>query len=76
VSSVSASGGIRLYRVACKRGAPRVFEVEETWRNEPARQFLADPAFRHSGHGRVEFDSARFLKDHSDIGSLIQLVEP
>jgi len=55
---------------------PRVFEVEETSRNEPARQFLADPAFRHSGHGRVEFDSARFLKDHSDIGSLIQLVEP
>jgi len=55
---------------------PRVFEVEETSRNEPARQFLADPAFRHSGNGRVEFDSARFLKDHSDIGSLIQLVEP
>jgi len=56
--------------------APRVFEVEETSKNEPARQFLADPAFRDSGNGLVEFDSARFLKDHSDVGSLIQLVEP
>src|SRR5262249_16716974 len=56
--------------------APRVFEVEETSRNEPARQFLAEPAFRHSRNGRVEFDSARFLTDHSDVPSLIELVEP
>jgi len=55
---------------------PRFFEVAETSRNEPARQFLADPAFRRSDNGRLEFDSARFLKDRSDVGSLIQLIEP
>jgi FkbH-like protein len=55
---------------------PRLFEVAETSQNEPARQFLADPAFQPSANGWVEFDPARFLKGHSDISSLIQLVEP
>ena len=55
---------------------PRAFEVAETPRNEPARQFLQDPAFRVAGSGLVEFDAKRFLEDHADVGSLIQLVEP
>jgi FkbH-like protein len=55
---------------------PRVLEVAETSRNEPARQFLADPAFRLAGDGRVEFDAAHFLEAHADVGSLIHLVEP
>jgi FkbH-like protein len=54
---------------------PRRFEVAETPRNEPARQFLADPAFRPCGDGEVEFDPVGFLKTHSDVRSLIQLVE-
>ncbi|HKC93460.1 MAG TPA: HAD-IIIC family phosphatase [Nitrospira sp.] len=60
------------------RGArpPRLFEVAETSRNEPARQFLTDPAFLPPANGRVEFDPTRFLKSHSDIGALIALVEP
>jgi FkbH-like protein len=55
---------------------PRIFEVAETPRNEPARQFLADPAFRSCGEGKVEFDPVGFLKTHADVRSLIQLVEP
>jgi FkbH-like protein len=60
------------------RGArpPRFFDVAETARNEPARQFLSDPAFRASGNGRVEFDPPQFLARHSSISSLIKLVEP
>ena len=55
---------------------PRIFEVAETARNEPAQQFLADPAFRSAGNGRLEFDPARFLEAHADVSSLIKLVEP
>jgi len=55
---------------------PRAFEVTETPRNEPARQFLRDPAFRAFGAGRLEFDAERFVDDHADASTLIKLVEP
>jgi FkbH-like protein len=54
---------------------PRVFEVAQTAHNEPAKQFLTDPAFRPSGNGLVEFNPTEFLEGRSDISSLIQIIE-
>jgi FkbH-like protein len=56
--------------------SPRMFDTAETPRNEPARRFLADPAFRDQGHGRLLFDGATFVERHAGDLSLFRLLEP
>jgi FkbH-like protein len=65
-----------LHWLAGSARPPRIFEVAETPRNQPARMFLAAEVFAPAGGGRLSFDSARFLAEHTDMAPLFRLVEP
>lgn len=51
--------------------APRAFRFLETPRNEPARMFFEDPAFRRDAGDLVAFDARAFAERHRDDAALL-----
>lgn len=61
--------------LASQDAAPVGLEYVATPRNEPARQFLADPAFAMpaGGDGLVEWDAAAFARAHAEDLGLFEI---
>lgn len=57
-------------------GAPSLLRFAATERNEPLRQFLADPAFKPTVDGNIAVDATAFLGTHGDNLSLFALEAP
>ena len=56
------------------QGSPAALDFVATPRNEPMRQFLAEPGFMHGA--RVEFDAAKFVDAHAADMALFEIRGP
>lgn len=62
--------------LASQQNAPKAFRFATTPRNEPARKFLADPAFAARNGDSVVFDAAAFADRHRSDFELFSLGGP
>ena len=62
--------------LAAQPFAPKTLNFTETDRNEPLRDFLADPAFSRAADNSVRFDAAAFRAAHEADLALMSVTTP
>jgi FkbH-like protein len=62
--------------LGARADAPRAVDFAATPRNEPIRQFLADPVFGPTSDGEIHVDITRFASSHAGDLALFALTAP